>query len=409
MAPQGSPPGRFSGQPDLGRHGYDPAPPDQAGGTELQAGAELPARTESPPRAELPTRSNRAPRFERPRWTERHDRAGRADRGDRHGGQRQPGWRGQVDAFGSDTDVDLPPWAGPSVYPTRPGATRLRPRTAADDSSEGEQADRADLWEGEERPEWPENEQGSADAPSAPRPGRRIGRRAAATRLRKSKRRIYRYCGLAIAVCVIAAGVALIVTHHPAKKLPYVTSLLPGEFKSVPNSCSAVSPALLNRALPTAGRTTVAVGNSSTDSQCSFTVDRRPNLVVLQVGAQSYQPFAAASGNGSASDNALDQFVVARYTLGHPPKKSPLPPATISPLTGLGKQAFMAVALEHVGHISTDVVTVAILDHNVIITIEMQGQESGDGFGPVSLPTLEANAKALATNMLAKVRTQPTA
>jgi hypothetical protein len=287
-----------------------------------------------------------------------------------------------------------------------PGGTRLRSPAPADDDREGDQVD---PWDGEEPPAWPDDPQPPRPAEPAPRSRRRYGRRAAAARLRRSRRRVYRWCGLAIAACVIAAVVAVVVTHHPVKKLPYVTTLLRGEFKSVPDSCKAVSPPVLNQYLPPAGRTTVQSIAGATDSQCTFTVDSRPNFLVLSVQAQSYQPFPAASGDGSASDNALDNFAAAQQLLAHPPKKSPLPPATITPLARLGKQAFMAVAHEHVGHIVTDVVTVAILERNVIITVALSGEESGGGFGPVSLTTLQAGARAAASSVLTKVTAQPTA
>ncbi len=206
---------------------------------------------------------------------------------------------------------------------------------------------------------------------------------------------------------MVAAVIVESVTKHTPAKLPYVTSLQPGEFKSVPDTCSAVSPAVLTAFLPSAGQP-VATSLSSTDSQCTFTVDRRPTFLVLAVAAESYEPFAAASGDGSASDNALDQFAAARQALAHPPKKSPLPPASITPVAGLGKQAFMAVALEHVGRVRDDVVTIMILDRNVIVTAELTGQDSG-GFGPVSLTTLQAGAQAAAKSVLGKALAQPTA
>ncbi len=215
------------------------------------------------------------------------------------------------------------------------------------------------------------------------------------------------WCGLAIVVCVIAAVIAETLSQHTPVKLPYVTSLQPGEFKSVPDACSAVSPSVLSSFLPAAGQP-VATSLSNTDSQCTFTVDHKPTFLVLAVAAESYEPFAAASGDGSASNNALDQFGLARQALAHPVKKSPLPPATITPLTGLGKQAFMAVALEHVGRVRDDVVTVMVLDRNVIVTAELTGQDSG-GFGPVSLATLQAGAQAAAKSVLAKALVQPTA
>jgi hypothetical protein len=367
LAQQGSPPGRSRRPPGLGRRGYDPLVP-----------------------------SERAARTERPARGDRRDQAERQ--------ARRPEWD-QQSAFGPDTDTDLPPWAGPPVYATRAGGTRLRPRAPVEGYPDEE---RADAWEGEERPEWPDEEQRPTEGLPAPgRISRRLGRRAAAARLRRSRRRVYLWCGVAIVACVVAASVTAILTSHAPAKAPYVTALQHGEFKSVPNSCTSVSPALLSQFLPSAGKP-VASANSSTDSECTFTVDRKPNFLVLTVETTSYQPFAAASGDGSASDNAGDQFAAAQALLAHPPKKSPLPPASITPLAGLGKKAFDAVAHEHVGHIATDVVTVGILYRNVIVIVGLSGQESG-GFGPVQLSTLQAGAQAVAKSVLAVALKQPTA
>jgi hypothetical protein len=316
----------------------------------------------------------------------RADRQQRPDRSDRPG--RPASW--ELDAFGPDADAELPPWAGPPVYAARPGGTQLRPPPPVADTDSDEEA--------------------ASDPPAAPgRARRRSGRRAAAARLRKSRRRVLRWSAVAIVACVIAAVVTAVVTHHTAKPLPYVTALQKGEFKSVPDACTAVSPAVLSQYLPGASRTTVASVATATDSGCSFTVDSKPRFLVLSVTAESYQPFAAASGDGSASDNALDNFITVRATLLKPPKRSPVPPAVITPLAGLGSRAFTAVTREHAGRIMTDLVTVAVLERNVIITIGLQGQESGGGFGPVDLPALETGAQAVARDVLAKARTEPTA
>jgi hypothetical protein len=246
--------------------------------------------------------------------------------------------------------------------------------------------------------------------PADGEPGSRRRRgRAAATRLRKSRRRVYRWGGVAIVACVLAAGITLLVTHHNPQPSLYVTSLQQGEFTSVPNACSAVGAPVLSQFLPSAGRTSISNQASATDSQCSFTVDTKPNFLVLEVQAQAYQPFAAAGGDGSASGNARDNFGLAQDGLAHPPKKSPLPAAQISKVTGLGQQAFEAVQNEHVSGIVTDVVTVVVRERNVVVTASMSGQESGHGFGPVPVSTLEAGARAAAKAVLAKVMTQPTA
>ena len=220
---------------------------------------------------------------------------------------------------------------------------------------------------------------------------------------------MYRLGGTAIALCVIAAGITAIVTHHSPKPAPYVTTLLRGEFKSVPDACSSVSSSVLSQFLPGAGRTSTSEQASSTDSQCSFTVDAKPNFLVLEAGAEAYEPFAAATGDGSATANAQDNFVLAQQGLAHPPKRSPLPAAQISSVTGLGEQAFMAFQNEHVTGIVTDVVTLVIRERNVVITVSMSGQESGHGFGPVPVATLQAGARAAAKEVLAKVLVQPTA
>ncbi len=358
MTEQGTPPRRSARQPDLGRRDYDRQRPDRA-------------------------------RADRPRRVERQ--------------ARPPGW--DQDAFGPDTDADLPPWAGPSVHATRPGGTRLRPPAPADDYDPG---DRVDPWEGDEPPEWPD-EPIPAGAPGGGRPQRtrRSGRRAAAARLRKSRRRVLRWSGIAVVLCIVAAGAALILTHKTTPKLPYVTSLLHGEFKSVPDACTALSPAVIGQYLP-GSHTTVQPLATSTDSECSFTVDGNHNFLILTLGAESYQPFAAATGNGSASQNALDNFAVARALLADPPKHSAVPKAVISPLTGIGQRAFLAIQVEHTGGIARDVATVTVLERNDVLTVSMSAQENR-GFGPVPIGTLQADAQAVAGSLLKKALAQPTA
>jgi hypothetical protein len=387
VAQQGSPPGRHSRVPYPGDAPYGDEIPDRDDGTPPDRGSEA-------ERSIRPDRSRRADR-------ERPDR----QRPDRQRPDRQrpghAGWQ-QLDPFGPgpDTDTDLPPWAGPVGYPARPTATVRRPATPRrhEDQDERGPAGNLDVGAG----------QASVPADGATRSGRRRGR-AAATRLRKSRRRVYRWCGVAIVLCVAAAGTVAIVTHHAPKPALYVTSLQAGEFTSVPSACGSVGTQVLNQFLPGPGRTATSELASSTDSQCSFTVDAKPSFLVLEVQAQSYQPFAAATGDGSATANAQDNFALVQQGLAHPPKRSPLPPAQISNVTGLGQQAVMALQNEHVSGIITDVATVVIRERNVVVTASMSGQESGHGFGPVPVATLEAGAKAAAKALLAKVMTQPTA
>jgi hypothetical protein len=374
VAQQGSPPRRPSRQPDPGQRG----------------------------------RADRSAGPDRPRRAERPDRAS---------------WQ-QVDAFGPESDAELPPWAAPSSFRDQPGGSRLRaparraggledpyaepayadPYAGREPSGPGQDGQAGDEG-GHDRP-------APASAPSGPGRGRLAVRRrgrAAATRLRKSRRRVYRWSGIAIVVAVVAAGGVWLFGRSTPARTPWVTTLQAGEYKAVPNACTAVSGGVLDSYLPGPGRTQTVLQSGSTNSQCSYTIDKQPTFLVLQVSAEEYQPFAAAGRNGSATASAQDGFAAARQALARPPKKSPLPPAVISPLAQLGQQAFSASQHEHVTGISTDVITIVIRERNVLITVSLSGQESGHGFGPVPDATLAAGARAAAASVLAKVRAQPTA
>jgi hypothetical protein len=348
-------------------------------------------------------------------------------------------WRQLEEAFKQDTDPDLPPWAGPNPYQRKAAGSAPRPgpsrpqdpyRTDADDAGQdesqpgsgyrgrrrGADADAA-LPEGQAGypagpDDYPEDPYAGrpADAGSGPVP-RRMGRRgrAAAARLRKSRRRVVRWCVAAIAACVIAAVIVALVTHHTPVKAPYVTSLQTGEYKAAPDACSSVSAATLGQYLPGPGLAKSVEQSGSAESQCSFTVDHKPDFLVLQVTSQQYQPLAAASGDGSASDNAQDNFAEAQQALAHPVKHSPLTAAQISPLAKLGQKAVVAVQTEHVSGITTDLVTVLLRERNVLVTVSLSGQESGHGFGPAPVQTLEAGATSAAREVLAKLSAMPTA
>ena len=248
--------------------------------------------------------------------------------------------------------------------------------------------------------------------PDASGPGRGISRprgRAAATRLRKSRQRVYRWAAAAVVVVLLAAGGVWLFGQSTPAATPWVTKLLAGEYKSVPNACSAVSASVLNAYLPASGRTQRVSVGTATDSQCSYSFDRQPTFLVLEVAIQAFQPFAAAGNNGSATANAQLDFVTARQGLARPPRKSPLPPATITPLAGLGQRAFTAIQHEHVSGIGTDVLTILIRQRNVLIKVSCSGQESGHGFGPVSDAALTGCARAVAGSVLAKAESEPTA
>ncbi|HBW20634.1 MAG: hypothetical protein ACLPN6_24430 [Streptosporangiaceae bacterium] len=338
------------------------------------------AQQGSPPR-----RSARLPGPRRPEPADHRSRAGRAvgpdpARQERPYRSDRAPWH-EHDAFAPDNGEDLPPWAGPGVYPTAPGRRELKPPGPGQD-------------------ELPE--------PGGPRTRRRG--RAAAARLRKSRRRVYRWCGTAIAVAVVIAVVVVIVTRpKPAPNPGYITTLQPGEFKAVPNACGAVTAATLSQYLPGQARKVNSTIASSADSQCTLTVDTKPVFRVLEVTVQAYPPSVIPPGNGSATASAVYSFGQTEQGMAHPPRRSAIPKAVITPLPGLGQQAFSAVQVFRGGGVVTDKVTVVIRDRNVVIAVSLQGQDRGAGFGPVPVTALQAGALAGARETLARAITEPTA
>jgi hypothetical protein len=334
-----------------------------------------------PPRrpAGLPADSRR----ERPDGPGRRDRPGRDSR--------PPAERwDQLDAFDDRLDEEAPPWAGPGIHPTGPGGSQRRPP--------GDPGGRAAVASPDR--DWPPDERAEA--------GR--GRRAAA-RARKSRRRLLVRCGAVAVVAVIAAAVLWVTktwpfqsTAAPAASSPVVTTFQRGEFRTVPNSCSAVSPALLSQYLPgKVSKVSQALG-SATQSQCTWTLDHRPDFRVLAVSSQAYTPSLLASGDGSATFSAIDAYGQTLQGLQNPPKGSKVPRAQLGTAVGLGRDAFTALQVFHVAGVTTDEVTVVVRDRNVLIDVTMQGPERGGHLQPVPVATLRAAALAATHEVLAGLR-----
>jgi hypothetical protein len=121
---------------------------------------------------------------------------------------------------------------------------------------------------------------------------------------------------------------------------------------------------------------------------------------VLGVAAQAYQPSAVAAGNGSATDNAVDSFAIAEQALRAPGKKSALPPAQITPITGLGTEAIRSIQVIHTPAAVNDLVTVMARKRNLVVTVTLQAQAAGNGYGPADVGNLEAGALAIARAVL---------
>jgi hypothetical protein len=286
------------------------------------------------------------------------------------------------DPYYDDDDQDPPPWAGPSIYPAGPGRK-------------------------ERRPPGPD-ETGPQTGPQAG-PGDRSGGRAAATRARRSKRRVYALGGLAVALIIVALGATgqlpfLGGSPAASSRSDLVTTFQPGDVRSVPSACQAVSTATLGQYLP-GKRTRAIIQSLHMESQCTWTLDQRPVYRVLEVTTQAFGPSLLATGNGSATFSAIDAYDTQLQAMKNPPKSAHRPKARLGAPRGLGNAAFSALQVWRNSGSTTDFVTVVTRQRNVVITVTLQGLDSAAGghYGPVSVPTLQAGALAAAHEALAAI------
>jgi len=230
-----------------------------------------------------------------------------------------------------------------------------------------------------------------------PRSGRGGGRamRAAA---RKRRRWVVLAGGL-----VVAAGIAIAVVllqpggPGPAAVTPgtLITTFQPGELRTVPTACGVVPAATVRQYLPgkVSHASPLAV-NGAAESACNWTVDSPPVYRLMELNLFAYAPNGLASGDGSATFAAIDGYDSALQAIQNPPKHSPSPRGTVTPLSGFGNQAFSAVQVFHAGGAITDVATVLVRYHNVVITVTLDGLEHSNrgSYGPVSPSALSAAA-----------------
>ena len=307
-----------------------------------------------------------------------------------------------------------PPWAGlPPVRPPRPAGPggpgrRMSPEyplgswQTANPPGPARPRRPAEPREDRQAPEWagPDADADQEETPpGSPRVEGGRARRAAARR----RRRWYLLGGGLVGLIGGAAAVGVVLGggSGPAQVVPnaLITSFLPGEFQQVPNACDAVPAATVQQFLP--GKVKVAAPlpvDGSAESACNWSIDQAPVYRLLELNLLAYAPNGLASGNGSATSAAIDAYASALQGTEHPPKDSPDPRATVRLLSGLGDEGFSSLQVFREGGAVTDVATVVVRYHNVIVTVTVNGlQHSNRGhYGPVSPARLSAAALAFA-------------
>jgi len=262
---------------------------------------------------------------------------------------------------------------------------------------------RSDPGQDEPVPQWAQWDGPEADAEEAapPRPREPGGRalRAAARRRRRwyiASGGVVVLAGALLAVVLLAGG-----RPGPAAVTPgaLITTFQPGELRQVPNACQVVPATTVRQYLPGTPKVASPLAvNGSAESACNWTVDKPPLYRLMELNLNAYAPNGLASGNGSATRAATDAYDLALQYLQAPPKHSPASRATLQVLSGFGNQAFSALQVFHVGGAVTDVATVMVRYHNVVVTVTLNGLEHSNkgNYGPVSKTQLTAAAMAFA-------------
>ena len=343
----------------------------------------------------------------------------------------------------SGRDDDLPPWADmPPVRPKGPSRSHRRPETPIQNPAypagtepypgavayEGEaRYEGTAEYEGEpgyegtagyegttgyadaagnQAPGWAEPDAGPQDAEQAPAPPSGRGGRSGERALRAAARRRRRWYMLGGGVVVIAAAVVAVILlttggSGPAAVTPdgLITTFQPGELRQVPDACKVVPAGTVTQYLPGQSHQSAPLAvNGTAESACNWTIDQAPTYRLMELNIQAYSPNGLASGNGSATQAATDAFATTRQDLVSPPQHSAGAKATVTTVPGLGNEAFSAQQVFKAGGATTDVATVVVRYHNVIVTATLNGLDhsnKGD-YGPVSPAQLSAAALAFA-------------
>ena len=292
-----------------------------------------------------------------------------------------------------------PPWANLSpVSPARAGERQPSPGAAGADEAEP-----IPQWAGPDAQAEDEDQapDGRAGRPAARDQSRGPGGRARRAAARRRRRWLIMAAGLVVLAGGVTAAVVVPGGSAPAPVVPggLITTFQPGELQTVPNACGTVPAPTVQQYLPGQAKqaSPLPVGGTA-ESACNWTIDRAPVYRLLELNLLAYAPSGLASGDGSATQAAIDAYSQSLQSLQDPPKNSADPPAAVTPVNGLGNQAFSATQVFRRGGAVFDVTTVVVRYHNVIVRATLNGLEHSNRgtYGPVSMPQLSAAALAFA-------------
>ena len=292
-----------------------------------------------------------------------------------------------------------PPWANLSpVSPARAGERQPSPGAAGADEAEP-----IPQWAGPDAQAEDEDQapDGRAGRPAARDQSRGSGGRARRAAARRRRRWLIMAAGLVVLAGGVTAAVVVPGGSAPAPVVPggLITTFQPGELQTVPNACGTVPAPTVQQYMPGQAKqaSPLPVGGTA-ESACNWTIDRAPVYRLLELNLLAYAPSGLASGDGSATQAAIDAYSQSLQSLQDPPKNSADPPAAVTPVNGLGNQAFSATQVFRRGGAVFDVTTVVVRYHNVIVRATLNGLEHSNRgtYGPVSMPQLSAAALAFA-------------
>jgi hypothetical protein len=207
--------------------------------------------------------------------------------------------------------------------------------------------------------------------------------------------------GLVVVAGGVTAAIVVPGGPGPAPVTPdgLITTFQPGELQTVPDACGTVPAATVQHYLPGPVKQASPLPiNGSAGSACDWTIDDAPVYRLLELNLLAYAPSGLASGDGSATYAAIDAYSQTLQALQDPSAHSAEPKATISTLNGLGNEAFSATQVFRRGGAVTDVASVVVRYHNVVVSVTLNGLEHSNrgSYGPVSMSDLSSAALAFA-------------